>query len=242
VSMKLAAVLAAALAGLGAVSFDSTATAGAADSGCTASATQGYAYAGHQADRLAHGVRATLTALRRATVEQGHVAAWVGVGGRGAGPNGADEWLQAGLAQLPDAALILYAEIKRPGAGPRFVELDAAVEPGVSHEVAVLEVRGRPSWWRVWVNGEAAVGPIQLAGSSGRWSPVATAESWSRGRACNDFAFRFEEVAVAGGPGGSWRTFTSGHRFLDTGFRLGTLRPTGRAGVGRSFRFVAASL
>ena len=31
-----------------------------------------------------------------------HVAGWVGVGGPGLGPHGADEWLQVGLATFGD--------------------------------------------------------------------------------------------------------------------------------------------
>ena len=59
-------------------------------------------------------------------------------------------------------------------------------------------------------------GPFACAGSSGRWAPIATAESWNAGTpACNSFGFRFERVSVSYGGGGSWRPFVSGHRFLD---------------------------
>ena len=55
-----------------------------------------------------------------------------------------------------------------------------------------------------------------MRGSSGRWAPIATAESWNAGTAtCNEFGFRFERVSVSYGGGGSWRPFVPGHRFLD---------------------------
>ncbi len=66
--------------------------------------------------------------------------------------------------------------------------------------------------------------PVYFRGSSGRWAPIATAESWNGGRAsCNTFAFRFERVSVSYGAGGSWRPFVSGYRFLDAGHKLQSL-------------------
>ncbi len=57
---------------------------------------------------------------------------------------------------------------------------------------------------------------LRLRGSSGRWAPIATAESWNAGTpACNEFGFRFERVSVSYGGGGSWRPFVPGHQFLD---------------------------
>src|SRR5688500_5391288 len=58
----------------------------------------GYGSAVLQSLRGGQGVRATFTAIARPYVESGHVAAWVGVGGPGEGPGGADEWLQVGMA------------------------------------------------------------------------------------------------------------------------------------------------
>ena len=71
----------------------------------------------------------------------------------------------------------------------------------------------------------STAGPPQslcaLRGSSGRWAPIATAESWNAGTpACNSFGFRFERVSVSYGGGGSWRPFVSGHRFLDGAYSL----------------------
>ena len=177
----------------------------------------GYAYAGNQAAQHGHGVRATITMTRRPNVEAGHVAGWVGVGGPGQGANGEDAWIQAGIASLPGTNPMIYAEIMRAGhAAPQFVPIEEGVAPGRSHDLAVLESAARPGSWRVWVDGQAVTKPVHMRGSSGRWAPIATAESWNAGTAvCNTFAFRFERVSVSYGGGGSWRPFVPGHRFLD---------------------------
>ena len=53
------------------------------------------------------------------------------------------------------------------------------------------------------VDGQVVTDPVALGGSSGRWAPIATAESWNAGSpACNTFGFRFERVAVSYGGGG----------------------------------------
>jgi hypothetical protein len=187
----------------------------------TSSNAQGYSYAGHQATYHGHGVRATIQLTRAPHIEAGHVAGWIGVGGPGQGANGGDAWIQAGIAALPGMAPMLYAEITREGRAPQFVLLAEDVQVGHSHRLAVLEMAGRKGWWRVWVDGEPVSAPVRLRGSSGRWAPIATAESWNgRSAACNGFGFRFERVSVSYGGGGSWRPFVSGHRFLDEGNRL----------------------
>lgn len=197
-----------------------TATAGRAACGAGAGAN-GYTYAGHQSQARGHGVRATITPTRAPQVAAGHVAAWVGVGGPGQGRNGEDAWIQAGVASVPGVDPFLYAEITRPGREPELVVVEQGVPVGRSHRVAVLEMGGRPGWWRVWVDGQAVTDPVRLPGSSGRWAPIATAESWNGGQpACNAFAFRFERVSVSYGGGGSWRPFVSGYRFLDGTYRL----------------------
>jgi hypothetical protein len=192
-------------------------------------ASAGHGYAGLQSERRGHGIRATLTALRENAVRHGHVAAWVGVGGPGQGPNGADEWLQVGLASFPGAPRTLYYEVKRPRAHAAFTLLEEDVARGDIRRVAVLELGSRPNWWRVWVNGRPVSQPIHLPGSTRRWRPIATAEAWDGGSSvCNRFAFRFEQVEVAAGRGGSWTRFRSGARFQDKGYRLSLLdgRPT----------------
>jgi hypothetical protein len=181
----------------------------------------GYTYAGHQATRKGHGVRATISAVRAPEVVGGHVAGWVGLGGPGQGPNGEDMWIQVGLAAMPDLGTLLYAEVTRPGQSPQFMLLEDSVPVGESRRVAVLEMSKRPERWRVWVDGEPVTKPIYLPGSEERWAPIATAESWNGGHvACNSFAFRFERVSVSHGRGGSWFAFKPGSHFRDGNYEL----------------------
>ena len=185
------------------------------------SCADGYTYAGRLSATRAHGVRATLTALARPQVSAGHVAAWVGVGGVGEGPNGSDAWIQVGLSAFPDSESKLYYEVTRPGEPPAYHELAARVGTGERLRVAVLEMGERRDHWRVWLNGAPVSAPVHLPGSSGRWRPIATAESWAgSGSACNRFSYRFERVHVSAAAGGSWRTFVGGHTFLDRGYRV----------------------
>jgi len=180
----------------------------------------GYSYAGFQAGAAAHGVRADIVALGAPQVESGHVAAWVGVGGPGQGAGGSDAWIQVGLASFDGTESRLYFEVNRPGVGPRFSQVQGHVAPGSRHRVAVLELFGHPGWWKVWVDGAAVSQPYFLPGSSGRWRPIATAETWDGGRrVCNLFSYRFGRVSVAG-RGGAWRRFRSAYRFQDPGYRV----------------------
>jgi hypothetical protein len=221
----------------------------AAGCGSGAHGKAGYGYAGHQSARPGHGIRATVTPLAAPAVGAGHVAGWVGVGGRGEGPGGSDQWLQVGLASVPGAPLLLYVEVTRPGREPVFRLVDEGAAAGEPRRLAVLELAGRPGWWRAWADGRPVTPPVHLPGSSGRLRPIATAESWDGGSGgCNAFAFRFEDVAVAAAGGGSWRAFLPGHRFLDAGFRLRRLAPAGRAAARalaarplRPYAFLAAS-
>lgn len=186
--------------------------------------TNGYAYAGHQATYRGHGVRATLTVTRDLSVKAGHVAGWVGVGGPGQGAGGQDAWIQAGIASMPGMDPFIYAEVTREGRDPEFILIEQGVPVGRSHRIAVLEMSQRPGWWRIWVDDHAVAEPVHLRQSSGRWAPIATAETWNGGEAtCNGFGFRFERVSVSYGGGGSWRPFVAGHRFLDGGYTLRNL-------------------
>jgi hypothetical protein len=204
----------------------SVATAGSVGCGSGANGSQGYAYAGHQAAVGGHGVRARITLLEQASVPAGHVAGWVGVGGPESGPNGEDQWLQVGIAVLPQTAPMLYTEITRAGRPSQFVPLEADLQPGTTRSVAVLEIGNRPGWWRVWVGDKPVTRAIRLLGSSDRLQPIATAESWNGGSAgCNSFRYRFDRVGVAATRGGSWRTFRPGYEFLDRGYRLRKLTP-----------------
>ena len=186
----------------------------------TSCGDRAYTYAGYAASGRAHGASAVLTALTAPAVANGHVAAWVGVGGPRQGPNGADEWLQVGISGFADHSAVYY-ELTQPGAAPRYVEVLPSVAPGESHRVTVLEIRHRPNWWRVFVDHRSVTDPIHLPASHGRWHPIATAESWNGGAAsCNSFAYRFGRVRSATAAGGGWKRFSAGYRFQDRGFRV----------------------
>lgn len=209
----------------------------------------GYGYAGHQAATAARGIQATVTMTRAPDVRAGHAAGWIGVGGPGAGRDGSDQWLQVGIAAIPGLPPMLYVEVARDGRPPLFTALEGEAKAGSSYRLELLELAGRPDWWQVSVDGTPVTRPVYLAGSSGRFRPIATAESWSGGRAvCNAFSFRFDGVRVVAAQDGSWRPFPPGFRFQDRGFRVGRAAPdTGpernlaSPGPSASFAFVAAS-
>lgn len=204
-------------------------TAGAPQSACGSGAygPPGYAYAGHASARVASGVRATITQLRAPTVEAGHAAAWVGVGGPNTGRRGESMWLQVGLAALPGVKAMLYAEVQRPGRDAQFVLLARRIAVGERHDVAVIEVAGRRGVWRIWLDGRPVTEPITLQGSHRLWKPIVTAETWNGGTpACNRFGFRFDDVRVATVTDGSWRPFQPGFTFRDRGHVVRPSRPT----------------
>jgi hypothetical protein len=202
----------------------STATAGSRACGMDVAGNGGYTYAGHQASYKGHGVRATITPTRALEVEAGHVSGWVGVGGPGQGANGEDAWMQVGIAAMQGVEPFLYAEITRGGRQPHFILLENGIQVGESRRLGVLAMAGHAGWWRAGVDGNPVTKPVRLRGSSGRWAPIATAESWNGGQvACNQFAYRFERVSVSYGAGGSWKPFVSAHRFLDGGNKLEAL-------------------
>ena len=247
-SLGLLVVAVSAVALLTGVESD-TAQANGQACGAGANGSQGYAYAGHQATRVAHGIRASITPTAASNVVAGHVAGWVGVGGPGQGANGQTLWLQVGVASMPETPMMVYAEITRGGQEPVFVPLLQNVQVGETHKVAVLEMSGRPNWWRVWLDGSAVTDPVLLENSANRWRPIATAESWNGGRAvCNRFAYRFDGVGVAAANGGSWRAFAPGFRFQDRGFgvrRLSAAPGTQRTlsgGAPVPYAFEASSL
>ena len=104
--------------------------------------SSGYTYAGVFGTDRAAGVGATLTALSPPEVVGGHVAAWVGVGGQGEGPNGSDEWIQVGLSAFPGTgASSLYYEVARPGATPSYHELETGIAPGMVRRVHTMSAR-----------------------------------------------------------------------------------------------------
>jgi hypothetical protein len=172
----------------------------------------GYSYAGLASPSHAYGISARVTPLPGFDVQNGHVAGWVGVGGPGEGPGGADEWLQIGLSGFPGlTSNDVYYEVALPHGYPTYHRVAADVPYGKAVKVAVLEMHNRPDWWRVWLNRHPVSKPIRLPGSHGRWSPIATAESWDGGSggACNGFLYSFENIAVAFAPGGGWHPLSS---------------------------------
>jgi hypothetical protein len=182
----------------------------------------GYTYAGLQSDRNGFGMTATLSALAQPLVERGHVAAWVGVGAPGEGPNGTDEWLQVGLNRIAGDQAKLYYEIA-DAHGVRYAEVEASVPTGRLYHVAVLEMRGRTDVWRVWVDGRAVSGPIYLPRSHGKLTPMAMAENWDGGApACNRYKYGFRRIALAGAPGGRWARLrtTQAQVLRDAGYRI----------------------
>jgi hypothetical protein len=244
-ALLLAATSVAAVTGL----ESDTAQANGQACGAGANGSPGYAYAGHQATNVAHGVRATITPTATANVASGHVAGWVGVGGPGQGADGQTLWLQVGVASISQTPTMVYAEITRGGQDPVLVPLLQDVQVGESHRVAVLEMVGRPNWWRVWLDGHPVTEPVLLDNSTKGWRPIATAESWTGGReVCNRFAFRFDGVGVASSAGGSWRPFAPGFEFLDRGFAVKRLSAPSHAAreltsdAPTAYAFAASSL
>jgi hypothetical protein len=178
----------------------------------------GYAYAGVYAKKPVAGVAAELTMLTRPSLVGGHIAAWVGVGGHGLGPQGTAEWLQVGLASYGRPEGRLYYELKLPGQRPKFVQLAADIEPGQSVRVAIFELPSKPENWIV-ITPKGIRGPFHLPRSHGRWGPVATSESLAPGGSvCNDYSYRFSNVEVA--RGGSWQSLRRSAKVQDSGLRV----------------------
>jgi hypothetical protein len=209
--------------------------------------SNGYSYAGIGAPSAAHGISATITPLNAFDVFNGHVAGWVGLGGPGEGPNGSNEWLQVGYSGFPGlTGSDIYYEVALPGRVPSYHQLSAGLPIGTVAKVAVLEMRNRPNWWRVWLNHKPASQPILLPQSHNRWSPIATAESWDGGTggACNTFLYQFRHVSIAGTGGGGWHQLTGGFPIHSASTRV--QRRHGAAGFfaaegQTAFRFLSAT-
>ena len=186
----------------------------------SACAGREYSYAGLESATKAHGVSATLAPTAAPTVTDGHVAGWIGVGG--AGGRGGSEWLQVGFASITDDRTSrLYYEVTGAASRSTYHELDPNVRPGEKHRLSVLEMAGRRSWWRVWVDGRAVSPPIHLPGSHGAWYPQAIAENFNGTHGtCNGYAYEFSNLSVARASGGAWRPFESGYVFQDRGYRV----------------------
>ena len=181
-----------------------------------------YSYAGVQGRQIASGVSAALTPVETPTVTDGHVGGWIGVGGADAGPGGAAEWLQVGLATFEqDRTSRLYYEVKVTGKEAKYVQLDSSVAPNETHRLAVVEVAGRTSWWRVRVDGRPASPAIHLPGSHGTWFPQALGESWNDGSgSCNAYSYRFSKVMLDAVNGGGWKPLERSSSVQDTGYKV----------------------
>jgi hypothetical protein len=187
-----------------------------------ATGATGYTYAGLVGKKGPLGIAATLTALEAPSVQRGHVAAWVGVGGPNEAPDGTAEWLQVGLNSGRGNWNHLYYEYARPGMPVQYVQLAASVPIGQSVRVAVLKSAAGRDLWRVWVDGRPASDPISLPGSAGRLTPVATAENYDGDAAgvVNTFSYSLAGIKVATAAGGVWRPFTSAWLRQDGGVRM----------------------
>ena len=179
----------------------------------------GYSYAGLGGMSVASGIGARISLNDLPRVQSGHVAAWVGLGGYGAGRNGANAWIQAGIITKSGSAPTLYYEVTRPGYKPELVPL-APAQKGRAYRIVVRELK-RAGWWRVEIDGRAASRPILLPGSHRRWEATATAESWDGGgeAVCNrfDVAFRSLEVRTSGK---TWRPFGRSVTLEAPGYRV----------------------
>ena len=176
-----------------AVAFGAAATARAA--GICGEGT--YAYAGFGGGADTSGIAATIGQAGPLDVRDGHVAGWVGI----VDPVSGSAWLQAGLSALPsDTTSRIYYEVAFPGRTPAYHELEADVRVGVRHRFAVLELRARPGWWRVWLDGRPATAPLHLRGSHHHWTAQAIGESWAGAASgsCNRYAYAFRDVFMLG--------------------------------------------
>jgi hypothetical protein len=182
---------------------------------------KGYSYAGLYSSTKASGIEGTISMLDTPAALGGtsHVAGWVGVGGPGLGPHGADEWLQVGLATFGDSGGgRLYYELAQPGHAPEYVELASGIVPGVGVRVAVLELQyARDSW--IVVSPAGVSGPFYLPRSHRAWEPVATAESYAETTRCNRYAYRFGGLQLTGGDG-AWHSLRRAETLQDPGWRL----------------------
>lgn len=125
----------------------------------------GYSYAGLGGMSVASGIGARISLNDLPHVQAGHVAAWVGLGGYGAGRNGANAWIQAGIITKAGSAPALYYEVTRPGYKPELVQL-APARKGHAYRIVVRELK-RAGWWRVYV----AFRSLEVRGSGSTWRP-----------------------------------------------------------------------
>jgi hypothetical protein len=219
------------------LAFLVTSPAEGGSSAATGCGVQAYSYAGMQASDKAHGISAMVATTSAPAVTDGHVGGWIGLGGTTAGPGGVAEWIQTGLASFTsDDTSQMYYEVTVAGSQPKYVELAASVGAGIAHHFAVLEMAGRKSWWRVWVDDRPVSPPIFLPGSDNRWYPQAVAENWNgNAGACNDYSYKFSDVSLAQKNGGSWGPLKSSYVFQDAGYHVVPISNAPRSFLAASF-------
>jgi hypothetical protein len=175
--------------------------------------SEGYSYAGMRAPSKAYGVSAQIAQLNAFDFLNGRLTGWVGVGGRGQGPHGSNEWLRAGPTALAGiTGSDIYYEVALPGTFPTYHEVSTGVAVGTYSKVTVLEMHNRPNWWRVWVNHKPVSPPIRLPESHDGLMPTAKSECWDGGTGtmCNGYSYSFRHVSIARAPGGDWQHLTDG--------------------------------
>jgi hypothetical protein len=187
-----------------------------------------YSYAGLETRGATGGVSASIAALSAPQVERGHVAGWVGVSGEGS-------WMQIGLSAFPqERTNHVYVEVARPGKDPQYKSIGSLVPSLQHHRFALLELAGRPGWWRAWLDGKPVSAPVFLPGSHEEWKAQVTAESWNDGSgACNLYAYSFANVSLAKGGKQPASRLGNASVFQDAGYRLRWSAPS---------TFVAASV
>jgi hypothetical protein len=194
-------------------------------------------YAGEMWQQSETGVSATITETQEPLVRDGHVAAWIGIGGSGSGPNGEDEWLQVGIAEgkvltteiagadttkvFVMAEHQIYYEVGT-GQMPRYVPL-GAVAIGQPVRFTLKEMKTAPNYWKIFVDGKQKGPALLLRGSHGdnAFSPTVLTESWGgMSEQCNDFNFEFSDITLTG-PDSKRMYNPSGVRlYRDPGYRL----------------------
>jgi hypothetical protein len=160
-----------------------------------------YAYAGFDGRSATRGVSAAIAQAGPVQVRDGHVAGWIGV----VEPNTSAGWLQVGLSALPgEATSQIYYEVAFPGHEPSYHLLRGNVAVGERHRFAVLELKRRPNWWRVWLDDRPVTAPLHLRGSHDRWMPQVLGESWAgtASGVCNTYAYAFSGVSLLTSPSG----------------------------------------
>jgi hypothetical protein len=180
-----------------------------------------YAYAGAQDVTPRSGIRARVTNVTTPRVAIGHVAGWLGVGGPGLGPNGTDEWLQAGFVALENGPQQIYYELTLPKTPTSYHPIKTAVDTRETHLLTVLEMKGKLGAWRVWLDNVPVSPAVTLPRSHDRFVPQAIAETWNAGtRQCNDYRYSFTQIQIARAPGGAWGSGKPGYLWRDPNNQL----------------------